>query len=89
MTIIGRIMRREDEAGASPRWWSRRALTSGEHRVLDSLAQAWSRFASLPDEHHADGDEFRDLIQRAQLLIMTRPSRRDRNHDSSPQGEQR
>lgn len=50
--------------------------TPSEQAVLCALASAWNAFLDLPVEHPDDQTDFRQVIHRAQLMIMARPTRR-------------
>jgi hypothetical protein len=54
-------------------------LTLDERDVLNTLAAAWDKFLTLPDQHPDHQGEFRTLIHHAQRMIMSRPIARTEN----------
>lgn len=51
-------------------------IKNKELEVLNSLAEAWNKFISLPEIHSDDKLEFRTAIHTAQNIILARPTLR-------------
>lgn len=58
-------------------------ITDKEREVVNLLVEAWNKFFELPVMHTSDRDEFMRAIHAAQNIVLSRPTIRELDNEST------